>query len=115
MMLEGPYVSRIWRPCTVNTIHSIILMPAMNLQPLPIKDYTYELPEAKIALHPLAQRDSSKLLVYDKGTVRHKIFRDLPEELSPDCTLFFNDTKVIPARVIFTKQTGAAIEVFLLT
>src|SRR4051812_23430906 len=104
-MLEGPYLSRIWYPCTVNTIRSIILMPAMSLPPLPIKDYTYDLPEAKIALHPLPQRDSSKLLVYEKGRLRHKIFRQLPDELGANSILFFNDTRVIPARMIFSKQT----------
>src|SRR3954465_9335691 len=86
----------------------------MNLPTLPIRDYTYELPEASIALHPLAQRDSSKLLVYKKGDIHHMIFNQLPSELDADYTLFFNDTRVIPARIIFKKQTGAAIEVFLL-
>jgi S-adenosylmethionine:tRNA ribosyltransferase-isomerase len=86
----------------------------MNRSPLLISDYTYDLPEEKIALRPLAQRDRSKLLVYKNGSVHHQIFNELPEQLSDDCTLFFNDTRVIPARILFTKQTGAAIEVFLL-
>ncbi len=114
MMLEGPYLSRIWLPCTVNTIHSLILAAAMDLAPLPINDFTYSLPDEKIALHPLEQRDHSKLLVYKKGTIRHTIFKELPNELDNNSSLFFNDTKVIPARLAFNKDTGAAIEVFLL-
>ncbi len=86
----------------------------MTLPPLLIKDYSYELPEGKIALHPLSQRDHSKLLIYNRGNIRHGIFNQLPDELSSDSTLFFNDTKVIPARLIFIKDTGATIEVFLL-
>ncbi|HWA32583.1 MAG TPA: S-adenosylmethionine:tRNA ribosyltransferase-isomerase [Cyclobacteriaceae bacterium] len=84
------------------------------MTPILISDFTYELPEQKIALHPLPERDHSKLLVYKNGSVHHKIFSQLPDELSSDCTLFFNDTRVIPARLLFTKETGAAIEVFLL-
>ncbi|MCU0420392.1 MAG: S-adenosylmethionine:tRNA ribosyltransferase-isomerase [Cyclobacteriaceae bacterium] len=79
-----------------------------------IQDYAYPLPEERIAKHPLAQRDASKLLVYRKGTISHHSFRDLPDLLPAESFLFFNDTKVIPARLLFQKETGAIIEVFLL-
>ena len=77
-------------------------------------DYSYVLPPDKIAIYPLAQRDSSKLLVYKKGTITHSVFRALPDHLPRNAFLFFNDTKVIPARLHFRKDTGAAIEIFLL-
>ncbi|MEP2671389.1 MAG: S-adenosylmethionine:tRNA ribosyltransferase-isomerase [Cyclobacteriaceae bacterium] len=77
-------------------------------------DYSYHLPADRIAIHPLEQRDHSKLLVYRKGKVSHQHFYDLPDLLPDNASLFFNDTKVIPARIIFHKETGAQIEVFLL-
>lgn len=78
------------------------------------QDYTYILPEDRIALHPLKDRDQSKLLVYKGGVISHQKFSDLPNLLPNNATLFFNDTRVIPARIYFTKGTGARIEVFLL-
>jgi S-adenosylmethionine:tRNA ribosyltransferase-isomerase len=79
-----------------------------------IDEYTYELPPDRIALFPLEQRDQSKLLVYSNGEITHRQFRSLPELLPENALLFFNDTKVIPARIIFQKETGAEIEIFLL-
>ncbi len=77
-------------------------------------DYTYPLPEDRIAIHPLKQRDHAKLLFYQNGKISHQHFYDLPDLLSANSTLFFNDTRVIPARILFRKETGAQIEVFLL-
>ena len=77
-------------------------------------DYSYVLPPDKIAIYPLAQRDSSKLLVYKKSTITHSVFGALPSHLPKNAFLFFNDTRVIPARLHFRKETGAAIEIFLL-
>lgn len=79
-----------------------------------ISDFTYELPEDRIALHPLAERDQSKLLVYREGKIAHSIFSNLSEFLPSNSILFFNNTKVIPARLFFKKDTGATIEIFLL-
>lgn len=84
------------------------------MKPIQIKDYTYHLPEERIAVFPLAQRDTSRLLFYHKGNISHQRFFNLPELLSSNTTLFFNNTKVIPARLHFTKETGAQIEIFLL-
>ena len=79
-----------------------------------INDYTYDLPAEKIALHPLKNRDDSKLLVYTKGDIRHTTFSSVTEFLPENSFLFFNNTKVIPARLHFQKETGADIEIFLL-
>jgi S-adenosylmethionine:tRNA ribosyltransferase-isomerase len=79
-----------------------------------MRDYEYELPAHRIAQFPLAQRDQSKLLVYKDGQIAHKQFHQLVEQLPAESTLFFNDTKVIPARLRFKKNTGATIEIFLL-
>ena len=79
-----------------------------------IQEYTYPLPQESIATHPLASRDASKLLVYNSGTIEHSAFKSVAEFLPKGTFLFFNDTKVIPARILFTKDTGAEIEIFLL-
>ncbi|UXE68265.1 MAG: S-adenosylmethionine:tRNA ribosyltransferase-isomerase [Chryseotalea sp. WA131a] len=81
---------------------------------LNINDYKYELPQQRIALYPLDQRDQSKLLVYQSGKIVHQHFYEISNFLPAGATLFFNDTKVIPARLLFQKDTGAAIELFLL-
>lgn len=77
-------------------------------------DYSYHLPDDRIAIHPLAQRDHAKLMVYKNQRISHQHFHDLPALLPTNATLFFNDTKVIPARMLFHKETGAQIEIFLL-
>ena len=79
-----------------------------------IKDYTYVLPEDRIARYPLQQRDSSKLLVYRSGDIQDDIFKNLKNYLNKDDILVYNQTKVIRARLIFRKETGAVIEVFCL-
>lgn len=79
-----------------------------------LQDYQYRLPDERIALHPLAARDQSKLLCYREGHVNHHTFREIANLLPADALLFFNDTKVIPARLVFKKESGAHIEVFLL-
>lgn len=77
-------------------------------------DYSYSLAPERIALFPLQSRDQSKLLVYGKGKITHTTFKSIAEHISSGSLLFFNDTKVIPARLHFTKGTGAEIEIFLL-
>ncbi|MBT1687336.1 S-adenosylmethionine:tRNA ribosyltransferase-isomerase [Dawidia soli] len=84
------------------------------MKAIDMQDYTYALPPERIAHHPLQQRDRSKLLLYRGGSIQHETFASLPDFLPPNTLLFFNDTKVIPARLHFTKDTGATIEVFLL-
>ncbi len=79
-----------------------------------ITDYTYELPPERIAKYPLAERDRSKLLVWDGKSVTDTVFSELPSLVEPDNLLVFNDTKVIRARLIFSKETGAVVEIFCL-
>lgn len=80
-----------------------------------IDDFDYPLPEKRIALHPLEQRDACKLLVANSaGRIFHRVFSDLPLLLHPDTLIIANETKVIRARMEFMKDTGARIEIFLL-
>ena len=79
-----------------------------------LETFHYDLPDSRIARYPLVPRDSSKLLIYKDGQIDHKSFTDLPENLPVDTLLVFNDTKVIPARAYFQKETGATIEILLL-
>ena len=79
-----------------------------------ISDYSYELPDERIAKFPISQRDHSKLLVYNKGQISDDVFYRLPEYLPEGALMVFNNTKVIQARMHFRKETGALIEVFLL-
>ncbi|GAB3992578.1 S-adenosylmethionine:tRNA ribosyltransferase-isomerase [Spirosoma daeguense] len=79
-----------------------------------LSQFQYQLPDERIARFPLAQRDASKLLVYRGGQISHHRFTELAELLPTDSFLVFNNTKVIPARLHFTKPTGALIELFLL-
>lgn len=81
---------------------------------LKLDDFLYDLPESKIAKHPLENRASSKLLFYDQGSITHHLFSTISELVPSDALLVFNDTRVIPARVIMHKETGARIEIFLL-
>ncbi|MBK6264198.1 S-adenosylmethionine:tRNA ribosyltransferase-isomerase [Marivirga sp. S37H4] len=80
-----------------------------------LQEYKYQLKEERIAKFPLAERDQAKLLLYQKGEIQHQRFFEINEFLPENSTLFFNNTKVIPARIHFQKQTGATIEIFLLS
>ena len=79
-----------------------------------IADFSYDLPDERIAKYPLGERDASKLLVYDHGNISHRQFRDLPELLPAGSLMVMNNTRVIQARMHFRKETGALIEVFCL-
>ena len=79
-----------------------------------IEEYDYPLPDERIAKFPLAERDSSKLLVYRGGEVSEDTFHNLPKYLPSGALMVFNNTRVIQARLHFFKETGAQIEIFLL-
>ncbi|MEN8248279.1 MAG: S-adenosylmethionine:tRNA ribosyltransferase-isomerase [Bacteroidota bacterium] len=79
-----------------------------------LTDYTYDLPHDRIASYGLKNRDHSKLLFYNKGQINHHQFGQIPDLIPENATLFFNNTKVIPARLNLKRQSGASIEVFLL-
>jgi S-adenosylmethionine:tRNA ribosyltransferase-isomerase len=85
----------------------------MNPQALRMADFTYALPDERIAYFPLEQRDQSKLLVYKDGVCTDKIFKDLSSSLPDNALLVFNDTKVIQARILFVGEKDT-IEVFCL-
>jgi S-adenosylmethionine:tRNA ribosyltransferase-isomerase len=75
----------------------------------------YDLPPELIAQHPAERRDGSRLLVFDRatGAIRHRRFAELPQELSGQLVVV-NETKVVPARLHLTRETGGAAEVLLL-
>lgn len=79
-----------------------------------IADFSYELPDERIAKYPLAERDASKLLIYNHGSISHRHFRDVSELLPEGSLMVMNNTRVIQARMHFRKETGALIEVFCL-
>ena len=79
-----------------------------------IEDYAYDLPDERIAKYPLPQRDESKLLCYSDGSVADRSFKELPSLLPAGSLMVFNETKVVPARLHFQRESGAIIEVFCL-
>ncbi|MBQ3521281.1 MAG: S-adenosylmethionine:tRNA ribosyltransferase-isomerase, partial [Bacteroidales bacterium] len=79
-----------------------------------IADFTYNLPEERIAKYPLAQRDDSKLLIFEGGDISERKFSNLSEILPSGSMMVFNNTKVVPARLMFKKPSGAVIEIFCL-
>ena len=81
---------------------------------LAIADFSYELPEDRIAKFPAAQRDASRLLVFRQGQMEIAPFKTLPEQLPSESLLVFNQTKVVHARLLFQKETGGKIEIFCL-
>jgi S-adenosylmethionine:tRNA ribosyltransferase-isomerase len=86
----------------------------MHPKDISILDFTYQLPDDKIALYPLEQRDTSKLLVYKSGVISQDVYQNIATYLPQNSLLVFNNTKVINARILFTKPTGGVIEIFLL-
>ena len=86
----------------------------MHPRNLSINDFTYHLPDDRIAFHPLENRDDSKLLIYRQGTITHSNYKSLADYLPEKSLLVFNNTKVIAARILFTKPTGGVIEIFCL-
>jgi len=86
----------------------------MHPKDISILDYTYTLPEDRIAFFPLQERDDSKLLIYKDGIMQEDRYKNIAQYLPPKSLLVFNDTRVIQARVLFPKTTGAVIEIFCL-
>ena len=89
-------------------------MKTMDTKHIQIRDFNYPLPDERIARYPLAERDSSKLLVYRHGEIGEDVFRSLPGYLPKGALMVMNNTRVIQARMHFRKETGALIEVFVL-
>jgi len=85
-----------------------------SIKNIKIKNFTYDLPDEKIAKFPLPVRDQSKLLIYRDTKISEDVFTNLDNYLDRETLLLFNNTKVIPARLFFKKETGAEIEIFCL-
>ncbi|MEO6302438.1 MAG: S-adenosylmethionine:tRNA ribosyltransferase-isomerase [Bacteroidia bacterium] len=79
-----------------------------------ISDFTYDLPQEKIAERPLADRDASKLLIYRQGEISETVFKNISSQLEEESVLIFNNTRVVQARLNFVNTKGQAIEVFCL-
>ena len=86
----------------------------MHPKELSIHDFSYLLPEEKIARFPLEKRDASKLLLFQNGQISDDVFSNLPKHLNENDLVVFNQTRVVQARLIFHTATGASIEVFCL-
>ena len=86
----------------------------MHPKNLSINNFTYHLPDEKIALLPLPQRDASKLLIYKSGNIQQDFYKNIHSYLPHNSLLVFNNTKVIQARILFNKPTGGVIEIFCL-
>jgi S-adenosylmethionine:tRNA ribosyltransferase-isomerase len=86
----------------------------MHPKDISIADFTYELPATAIAVYPLAERDASRLLVYRDGVISETVYRDIAGQLPEGALMVFNNTRVVEARILFQKPTGAAIEIFCL-
>ncbi len=81
---------------------------------LSIKDFSYSLPEERIAKYPLGERHASKLLIYEEGNICEDTYRNIADHIPANSLLVFNDTKVVEARLLFQKPTGGVIEIFCL-
>lgn len=79
-----------------------------------ISDFKYNLPQDKIALYPLTNRDESKLLIYKNAKISDDVFKNISKYIPENSILILNNTKVVNARIYFCKPTGARIEIFCL-
>ena len=86
----------------------------MDPRDIRIESYAYELPEERIAAHPLPLRDDARLLVYRDGIIAEDTYRHAGRYIPAGALMVFNDTRVLSARIPFRKPSGGAIEVFLL-
>ncbi len=86
----------------------------MHPKDISINDYSYHLPDERIAAFPLKERDASKLLMYKEGIIIEDIYKDIARYIPENSLLVFNNTKVIQARILFQKLTGGIIEIFCL-
>ncbi len=89
-------------------------MNDMQPQQFKIEHFTYDLPENRIAKYPLAERASSKLLIYQNGVISEDTYANIDQFIPENALLIFNDTKVIHARILFQNATGGKVEVFCL-
>lgn len=86
----------------------------MHPKHLTIHDFTYYLPDEQIARYPLAERDASRLLIYNNGQIQEDQYLNIDQYIPPQSLLIVNNTKVVEARLLFQKPTGAVVEIFCL-
>lgn len=86
----------------------------MHPKNLSIKDFTYQLPEERIAFHPLPNRDDARLLIFEKRKIQTDIYRHIAQHIPGGSLVIFNNTRVVEARLLFKKDTGGLIEIFCL-
>ncbi|HMU47221.1 MAG TPA: S-adenosylmethionine:tRNA ribosyltransferase-isomerase [Chitinophagaceae bacterium] len=79
-----------------------------------IRDFTYSLPEERIAKYPLSERDASKLLIYKDGKISEDVYKNITGHLPDNSLLILNNTKVVEARLLFQKPSGGTVEIFCL-
>jgi len=84
------------------------------MKEISIEDYTYDLPASRIALHPLPERDASRLLVYQNSALTESTYKNISNYIPADSLMVFNQSKVMEARLVFTKGSGGRIEIFCL-
>jgi S-adenosylmethionine:tRNA ribosyltransferase-isomerase len=97
--------------------HSLLQQLAvlfMDPKVISIADFSYTLPDDRIAAYPLAERDASKILIYRDKEIKEDIYRHISEHIPERSFLVFNNTKVIEARLLFQKPSGGIIEIFCL-
>src|SRR5664279_5744718 len=87
---------------------------SVMMRDIDINDYDYELPEDRIAQYPVKERDKSRLLIFRDGNIGEDTFSNIDEYLPSDSLIVFNNTRVIRARILFHKETGANIEILFL-
>lgn len=95
-------------------MREVLKLPKLNVKKIRIEDYDYPLNQDRIARFPEKERDNSKLLIFNDGRCRQDRFYNITDYLPSSPALVFNETKVFQARLVFYKQTGARIEIFLL-
>jgi S-adenosylmethionine:tRNA ribosyltransferase-isomerase len=79
-----------------------------------ISDFSYNLPEERIAKYPLAERDASKLLIYKNEVIQEDIYKNFADYIPENTLMIYNNTKVVEARMLFHTETGAVVELFYL-
>ena len=84
------------------------------MRDIDINDYDYDLPAERIAQYPVDERDESKLLIYKDNTIAKDTFQNIDKYIPSGSLLVFNNTRVIRARILFQKDTGALIEILCL-
>ena len=99
-----------------NPVHKIKeeTLNKVNLREIEVKDYDYDLPDNRIAQFPVKERDLSQLLIHKEDSISKDIFRNITHYVPDNSLLVFNNTRVIRARLLFQKDTGALIEILCL-